>query len=139
MRNRCYDKNRREYPNYGGRGIRVCDEWLHDYAAFRRWAYDNGFDPSLSGYECSIDRIDVNGDYCPENCRWVPMSDQMRNTRQVRIVNYRGASMTLVEASRLFGVAAGTIRNRLNRGWAAEPAVETPARKLSNGNVSITT
>lgn len=136
MRNRCYDENRPEYPNYGGRGIRVCDEWLHDYAAFRKWAYENGFDPDLSGYECSIDRIDVNGDYRPDNCRWIPMSEQGWNTRRIGMIEYRGEPMTLVEASGLYGIAAKTIKGRLKRGWPVERAVETPARKLSNGNVS---
>lgn len=136
MRNRCYDKNRREYPNYGGRGIRVCDEWLHDFAAFRDWAYANGYDPSLPGSECSIDRIDVDGDYCPSNCRWVPMSVQSFNKQNTVSVVYKGEALTLVEASRLFGVIPGTISARIKRGWSAERAIETPARRLSSGNAS---
>ena len=134
MRNRCYDKNRPEYPNYGGRGIRVCDEWLHDYAAFRDWAYANGYDPSLSGKDCSIDRIDADGDYCPDNCRWVSMDIQAFNKRTTYRIEYRGRTITLVEASKLYGITPGTIAQRIGRGWSPERAIETPARRLSSGN-----
>lgn len=136
MRNRCYDKNRQEYPSYGGRGIRICDEWLHDYGAFRRWAYENGFDPGATGYECSIDRIDPDGDYSPENCRWIPMSEQTWNRRDTWCLEYRGRRMTLVDASLVHGVAMSTIRTRIKRGWSVERAIETPARRMSSGNVS---
>lgn len=136
MRNRCYDKNRPEYPNYGGRGIRVCDEWLHDYSAFRDWAYANGYDPSLSGKECSIDRIDVDGDYCPENCRWVSMKVQTFNKRNTHRIEYRGKMISLTEASELCGIVPNTISERIKRGWPVEKAIETPARKLSSGNAS---
>ena len=136
MRNRCYDKNRPDYPNYGGRGIRVCDEWLHDYSAFRDWAYANGYDPSLSGKECSIDRIDVDGDYCPENCRWVSMKVQTFNKRNTHRIEYRGKMITLTEASELCGIIPNTISERIKRGWPVEKAIETPARKLSSGNAS---
>lgn len=136
MRNRCYDRHRREYPNYGGRGIKVCDEWLHDYAAFRDWAYSNGYDPSLPGKECSIDRIDVDGDYCPSNCRWVTMKDQSFNKTTTRKVEYKGRLLTLVEASSLYGISPGTISQRIKRGWQIDKAIETPARRLSSGNAS---
>ena len=138
MLNRCYDPNRKEYKNYGGRGIEVCDEWKESYSAFRSWALANGYDPKLSGIECSIDRIDVNGNYEPSNCRWIPMSEQVANTRTTIHLDYRGHSITLREASRISGIDSKTIWGRIKRGWTVEKAIEQPARRLSSGNVSCT-
>lgn len=81
MKTRCYNKNVRSYKDYGGRGICVCKEWRNDYAAFRSWAYEHGYNPSAGFGECTIDRINVDGDYSPSNCRWVDMKTQNNNTR----------------------------------------------------------
>lgn len=78
MKDRCRNPNSSNYKYYGGRGISVCEEWRHDFAAFRDWALANGYQEGLS-----IDRIDVNGNYCPENCRWITMAEQQRNKRPV--------------------------------------------------------
>lgn len=78
---RCYDPNSKGYKNYGGRGIRMCDEWKNSYNAFQKWALSNGYDPDAPRGECTIDRIDVNGDYEPSNCRWVDMRVQLANQR----------------------------------------------------------
>lgn len=81
MKTRCYNTNVRSYKDYGARGIRVCDEWLHDYGAFKAWAYGHGYNPSANYGECTLDRIDVDGDYCPSNCHWVDMKTQANNRR----------------------------------------------------------
>mgnify|MGYP003298328344 CR=1 FL=1 len=136
MLNRCYDENRKEFKNYGGRGIKVCNKWRESYAAFRDWALANGYNPELPGSECSIDRIDVDGNYEPSNCRWIPMAEQSANTRAVRHLEYRGKTITLREASEIGGITTGTICNRLKRGWSVERAIEQPARRLKSGNAS---
>lgn len=82
MRERCYNKNATRYSCYGGRGIIVCKEWNNSYLAFREWALINGYDENAKKGECTLDRIDVNGNYCPENCRWISNTIQARNKRK---------------------------------------------------------
>lgn len=89
MKGRCYDSSRANYKNYGGRGITICDEWLHDFAAFRDWAMANGYDPDAPHGKCTIDRIDVDGNYEPSNCRWVDMKVQSNNKHPRKIVAAR--------------------------------------------------
>lgn len=81
MKARCYNPNRETYKNYGGRGITVCDEWKNSFQAFYDWAMANGYDPNAKRGECTLDRIDNNGNYEPSNCRWVTMKEQNSNKR----------------------------------------------------------
>lgn len=124
MIERC-SRNRSRYRNYYGRGIRVCDEWRSDFKAFRDWARTNGYSDSLS-----IDRIDVNGNYEPSNCRWIPMREQMRNrTTNVRLTAF-GQTLTVAEWARKIGINEGTLRTRLSRlHWSPEKALSTTTNK----------
>ena len=81
MRQRCNNPNCNRYSLYGGRGISICSEW-NDYSVFRGWAMEHGYNPEASRGECTIDRIDVNGNYEPSNCRWVNMKTQRENQRK---------------------------------------------------------
>ena len=83
MKKRCYNANHPTFKNYGARGIAVCKEWKDSFNAFYEWALSNGYQEAKQG-ECTLDRIDTNGDYCPENCRWVSMKVQQNNRRNNR-------------------------------------------------------
>jgi len=126
MRERCNNKNNSEYESYGGRGITVCQEW-DDYERFFQWAMENGFDESLPARLCSIDRINNDEGYSPDNCRWVSMSQQARNTRRNRLLTYNGETKPAVEWGEIFGINPGYIINRIDRyGWSVEDAIATP-------------
>ena len=121
MKNRCYNSKSEAYHNYGGRGITVCDEWLHDFKTFYDWAMANGYRDDLT-----IDRIDVNGNYEPSNCRWVNREQQANNQRGNHLVTYKGETHTIAEWARIKHINYGVLRQRLFRGWNIEKALNTP-------------
>jgi hypothetical protein len=96
MKSRCYCKNDENYKRYGERGIEICDEWRNEngFKNFYEWSIANGYQNNLT-----IDRIDVDGNYCPENCRWVTQKQQMQNTRRNRYINYEGKIYSISELS----------------------------------------
>ena len=109
MRQRCLNPNDTEYANYGGRGITVCKEWL-SFEAFAKWALESGYSETLT-----IDRKDVNLGYCPENCRWATLKEQMNNKRNNVIVDTELGKMTLAEYCDATGAKYGTLQMRFRR------------------------
>ena len=99
MKSRCYNKNNDKYKNYGGRGISVCNDWRNDFSKFFSWAKNNGYKKGLT-----IDRIDVNGNYGPENCRWVDYKQQARNkTTNIKIM-FQGKLIGMSEVAEILGI-----------------------------------
>ena len=124
MKSRCYDPKNNRYDRYGGRGIKICDEWLNDVESFCDWALLNGYKDGLT-----IDRIDVNSDYCPQNCRWVTQQEQSLNTTRNVYISYKGETKTLKEWANELGIKNTTLHNRIKYyGWPIERAFETPTR-----------
>lgn len=99
VKERLYNPNSISFPNYGGRGIKMCDEWKNDSFAFYTWAIHNGFEPHLL-----LDRINNDRNYCPENCRWVDRKTQNRNTRKNVFITYEGETLCMAEWAEKLGV-----------------------------------
>ena len=110
MLDRCENPNVENYPLYGGRGIKVCAEW-HDIQEFEKWAEQTGYEPGLT-----LDRIDVNGDYCPNNCRWATRKEQANNRRNTLYITFLGETHTLSEWAEMLGVNRSTLSSRYYRG-----------------------
>lgn len=128
MKRRCYNPKGHKYYSYGARGIKVCDEWKNDYDTFYKWAIENGYQDGLW-----IERIDNDGNYCPENCKWATRKEQMRNTRRNNFVDYNGETKTLAEWCEELKLYYRTVNGRLHRGWSIERAFETPTNKPFDG------
>ena len=121
MLSRCYNKKASHYLRYGGRGIKVCDEWKNNFKNFYDWSIKNGYSDTLT-----IDRIDNNSSYYPENCRWVDIKTQSRNTSRTHLVTINGQTKSLIEWSEIHNVNYRTLRDRLKRGWNYKKALITP-------------
>lgn len=116
MRKRCNDPNDRRYVDYGGRGIKVCSEWDNSYEAYREWALSNGYDESLPWTKCSIDRIDNDKGYSPDNCRWVDVKQQANNKRNNIRIEHNGVTKTVAEWGEELGIKPQTIWARYRKG-----------------------
>ncbi len=120
MLNRCSCSSWRDFNNYGGRGITVCEEWRQNFDAFRDWALTNGYDDTLT-----LDRIDVNGNYEPSNCRWATLKEQANNTRKNHYVEFNGEKKTIKQWAEDIGINYSTLCSRLKK-WDIEKALTTP-------------
>ena len=135
MKARCYNPNNPQFRNYGERGIIVCDEWKKDFLKFREWAISSGWDETHKKFEISLDRIDVNGNYEPSNCRWATPKVQVNNQRRTRRWLYNGVNYTLLELSEKFNINPMALRSRLySQKMDVKMAIEKPLRKrIKNG------
>lgn len=119
MKGRCSNPKVERYPYYGGRGIKVCSEWEHSFENFKKWAEENGYAEGLT-----IDRINFDGPYSPENCRWVTTRCQNRNCSRNLYCCINGRTKTVVEWCEMYGQKPSTVYARLKRGWSIEKALE---------------
>jgi len=127
IKKRCYNKKANEYKNYGGRGIKMCEEWL---SSFSNFLLDMGKCPHP---KYTIERINNNGDYSPKNCKWASMEDQCRNKRTNRLITYNNITLALVEWAERLNVSVGCLEQRLYiRKWTEEKTISTPVRKQRN-------
>ena len=110
MKGRCYNKGSARYADWGGRGIEVCEQWRNSFESFYTWAMANGYQDNLT-----IDRIDNNGNYCPENCRWVRQQEQCRNRRSNINITIGNSTRTLMEWCEIFQVDYTNVNARYHR------------------------
>lgn len=120
---RCENKKSPHYKYYGGRGISVCKEW-HDSAVFEKWALSNGYSDDLT-----IDRIDVNGNYCPENCRWISQKEQCKNKRNNRFITIDGVTKCLKDWIDFFKISKNCFRHRISKGFDEVTALKMPLKR----------
>lgn len=122
IKQRCLNPNNPNFHHYGGRGIKICDEWM-DYLEFRRWSLSAGYTDYLT-----IERIDVHGGYNPGNCTWIPKEKQVCNTRSTRWVDIGGRRMNFKDAAELMGINYDTAYRRVSKGWTNEDAILLPVK-----------
>jgi hypothetical protein len=120
---RCTDPKRKAYANYGGRGIRICDEWRQSFVAFRDYVIQLAH-CGEEGY--SLDRIDNGGNYEPGNLRWATRSEQARNKRNTRWLTYQGKTQSITAWAEELGVKQKVLEKRLRIGWTVERTLSTP-------------
>lgn len=122
IKTRCYNKNAPNYKDYGGRGIKMCDEWLNDFNLFYEWSISNGYNKNLS-----IDRIDNNKNYEPSNCRWVDRYIQANNKRSNHLITFNGETKTIAKWGEALGINKDVLYERLNKlGWSIEDTLTIP-------------
>ena len=125
IKKRCNNPNSARFKDYGGRGIKMCDEWLDDFDSFADWSKNNGYSDELT-----IDRKDVDGNYEPQNCRWITIKEQCRNKRNTVFVEYHGVKKPLIVWCEELGLVYDTMHDRIKkRGWSVEKAFETKSQR----------
>lgn len=122
MRDRCNNPKCKDYKYYGAKGVRISPEW-NEFLDFKKWAFENGYNENAKCGECTIDRINCDGDYEPNNCRWVDRSVQANNTSSNRNLTYNGETHNVEQWSVLTNIPPKTIRARLDKGWSVERAL----------------
>lgn len=128
MKSRCYNPNSTQYKWYGERGITICDEWLRSYDLFEKWAFTHGYRDDLT-----IDRIDVNKGYSPDNCRWVSKKEQSNNKRNNIVIMYKDKAKTLKQWCEELGRSYKTVWHRIHDlHWSVERALETKEKASYN-------
>ena len=125
IKKRCYNERIKQWNDYGGRGISVCEEWRNDFKKFYDWAISNGWEKGLS-----LDRIDNNGNYAPTNCRWVTMNIQQNNKRNNFYITCYGETKTLSEWCKHLNLNYSATKNRITYlNWSIKKSFETPPMK----------
>lgn len=130
MRQRCNNPNNQDYHSYGSRGIKVCNEWEQSYSTFKKWVIENGWNPNITQREQSIDRIDVNGNYEPDNCRWVDEITQARNKRNNVWVDFRGKKELLIKIGEEYNIPTKLIHQRYYRDNKRGEDLIAPLREI---------
>lgn len=129
MKDRCYNSKHRSFKHYGSRGITVCDEWLHDFNSFYEWAMASGYDENAPRGQYTLDRIDNDKGYSPDNCRWVTIKEQQNNRRSSRMITFNSETHTMYEWAKILGMPYKTLNNRINwRRWSIEKALTQPTK-----------
>ena len=124
IKKRCLNETDARYHQYGGRGVKVCDQWLESFENFAEWALSHGYAEHLT-----LERIDVNGDYCPDNCEWITRQEQAFNKRDTIWVDYNGEHIQLRKLCERLGVSYDTVHDRVrDRGWSIEDAISVPSQ-----------
>ena len=132
IKNRCYNSKDLHYKYYGGRGIKMCFEWKNDFLNFYNWAIESGYNEHLEKYgpvNTTIDRIDVNGDYEPLNCRWATRAEQNRNVRTNRYITYNGETLCLKDMAKKYNINPRTLSRRIDNNLDIEKAITMPTKK----------
>lgn len=120
MKRRCNSVNSSDYKYYGGKGIAVCEEWSCSFESFREWSLNNGYTDDLT-----IDRINVNGDYCPENCRWISMKEQCNNRSNSKMYWCGEESHTISQWSEILNIPYNKLYHSLHKGNTIENMINT--------------
>jgi hypothetical protein len=134
MKQRCANQNCPTYKDYGGRGISVCEEWKNDFLSFRTWAISLGYKDDAKRGVYTVERIDNNGNYCPENCTLTSMKMQAENRRSNHLITINGETKTIEQWARCFDINPKTVRSRIRYGWSEHDAVTVPKGERRNKN-----
>lgn len=120
MKQRTMNPNSKQYKNYGARGITICDEWRDSFESFYKWSCENGYEENLT-----IERVNVNGNYEPSNCKWATKKEQANNRRSNRIIEYQGKKLTVSQWADELGIPYARLEKRFEKGYSIEKALST--------------